>query len=104
MSKKQELAPIPNSLKEQRENILGLSKKQLSDYCEVSEKTIQRIERFKRGFRRTTYTKILNGINRARKKDDLKPLAVKELFPSLDDGGPKPEGGMRKKRSSNLDE
>lgn len=90
---KKEPAPIPNSLKDQREKVLGLSKKDLSRLCDVSEKTIQRVERHKRGFRRVTYTKILKGVNKARKKDDLAPIPIEELFPSLsvEDERPKPK-------------
>jgi DNA-binding XRE family transcriptional regulator len=84
MSKKQLPPPIPNTLKAQREEVLGLSKKELSAFCDISEKTIQRIERNKRGFRRVTYTKVLKGVNKARKQDDLKPIGIKQLFPSLE--------------------
>jgi predicted transcriptional regulator len=85
MSKKQSPQPLQNSLKNQREQVLGLSKVDLSNFCGVSEKTIQRIERNERGFRRITYTKVLNGVNKARKKADLKQISIKQLFPSLED-------------------
>jgi predicted transcriptional regulator len=77
-----------NKLKHQREAVLGLSIKELSDCSAVSEKTIQRIERQETGLRRVTYTKVLKGINSARKKDGLEPILADEMFPGLD-GRPK---------------
>ena len=66
-------------LKEQRVE-LGLSRVELARLADLSEKTIDRVERGNQAFRDTTYRKIFNALIKARAKEGLSALAYSDLF------------------------
>jgi predicted transcriptional regulator len=76
--------PIPNNVRKHRKE-LGLSKVELARLSHLSEKTIARIEKEQEAFAPTTYYKIRNGLNRARKNDDKAELSLRDVFPTLED-------------------
>ena len=59
---------------------LGLSRVELARLADLSEKTIDRVERGNQAFRDTTYRKIFNALNKARAKEGLSALAYSDLF------------------------
>jgi transcriptional regulator with XRE-family HTH domain len=63
---------------------LGLTRVEFARLAELSEKTLDRVERGAQTFRETTYRKIFNALNRARTKEGLSALGYQELFRSGD--------------------
>jgi hypothetical protein len=88
-----------NTLKKQREEILGWAKQQLADFArslniQLSAKTIERVERHEASFARITFTRILRTVNGARENSKLPPILLQELFPTLT----KTTGSLRQKK------
>lgn len=75
-------APIPNNVRQYRKE-LGLSKVELARLSNLSEKTISRIEKEAEAFALTTYYKVRNGLNKARRNEGEPDLTVGGLFPTL---------------------
>jgi len=59
---------------------LGLTRVELAKLADLSEKTVDRVERANQAFRETTYRKIFNALNKARAKEGLSTLAYQDLF------------------------
>jgi len=59
---------------------LGLSRVQLAKLADLSEKTLDRVERGNQAFRETTYRKVFNALNKARAKEGLPALVYQNLF------------------------
>ena len=76
---KSPISPGGPRLKAQRVE-LGLSRVELARLADLSEKTIDRVERGNQAFRDTTYRKIFNALNKARAKEGLGALAYSDLF------------------------
>jgi hypothetical protein len=88
-----------NTLKQQREEVLGWAKQQLADFAksldiQLSAKTIERVERHEASFARITFTRILRTVNAARENMKLPAIRLEELFPTLI----ATSGGRKKKR------
>jgi DNA-binding XRE family transcriptional regulator len=80
VSHSQAQVPPSNRVHEFREE-LGLSKVDLGRLANLSEKTIARIERQQKGFRTVTYRRVLNGLNRMRRREGHKELSFEDVFP-----------------------
>jgi hypothetical protein len=76
--------PIPNRVQHYREKILALSKTEFARMCDLSDKTIQRIELQQRGFRKTTYYRIYNVMKTELAKNGHGDLALNDLYPGVD--------------------
>ena len=59
---------------------LGLTRVELARLADLSEKTLDRVERGAQSFRETTYRKIFNALNKARTKEGLPALVYQDLF------------------------
>jgi predicted transcriptional regulator len=59
---------------------LGLTRVELAKLADLSEKTVDRVERGNQAFRETTYRKIFNALNKARAKEGISALAYPDLF------------------------
>ena len=59
---------------------LGLTRVEFAKLAELSDKTVDRVERGNQAFRETTYRKIFNALNKARAKEGLSALVYKNLF------------------------
>jgi len=59
---------------------LGLTRVELAKLAELSDKTVDRVERGNQALRETTYRKIFNALNKARAKEGLSALAYQDLF------------------------
>ncbi len=87
MSQRQSKEPDPasgaaqNRVKELRLE-LGLTRVALAKLADLSDKTLDRLERGSQELRETTCRKIFNALNRARAKESLSALEYSELFNS----------------------
>jgi predicted transcriptional regulator len=82
MGKKKPFPPPPaNNLHEYREEV-GLSKTDLAKLSDLSDKTIARIEKQKETFRSTTYRRVFNALNKARRKESMAELKFDDVFPT----------------------
>jgi DNA-binding XRE family transcriptional regulator len=59
---------------------LGLTRVQLAKLADLSEKTVDRVERGNQVFRETTYRKVFNALNKARAKEGMAALVYQKLF------------------------
>jgi predicted transcriptional regulator len=78
--------PRSNRVKDLRLE-LGLTRVELAKLADLSEKTVDRVERGKQDLRETTYRKIFNALNKARIKESLDALAYQDLFLEQEAGG-----------------
>ena len=83
MPKQEGKKPIKNNVKLYREDELGWTAQHLADKSDLSVKTISRIEKQESGhtFRATTYTKVLNAINKGFEEAGRERISREDLYP-----------------------